>query len=202
MFHISGDMNWHLSPPACAAITVSSQNQYIDDLEEYLLGRLSCGLTTAGWDSFPIAALLTEICCGRFPDLWDTWRQGHSLPADTEFSPGPLVDEITSLIMSLSGSQRGLVIPQLLGTVFRTGDIGAGNEILSLLITRNPDFSACLGSVFTWEKVSVSSPLGFLGRNSNRTEELLEGCGADPNCILYYRMASVREITYWEEVLE
>ena len=122
--------------------------------------------------------------------------------SETGFSPGPLVDEIASLIMSQSWTNRGLVIRQVLNTVFRTGDIGAGNEILSLFITRNPDLSACLGKVFSWENCMIFLPSDdFLGRNSKRTQELLKGCGADPNCILYYRMTSVVEIAYWEEVL-
>ena len=146
------------------------------------------------------AILLTEICCGRSHELWDTWRQGRALPANTVFSPAPLVDEIASIV--LLQSWRSWSTWYLLNTVFRTGDINAGNEILSMLISRSPDFAASLGDIFSWREAMINPPVDFLGKNSDSTQGLLVRCGADQSCILYYRMASVPEIAYWKEVLE
>lgn len=165
-----------------------------------MLAMLSRSLTTISeLDIEALAILLTEICCGRSPELWDTWRQGHGLSADTVFLPGLLIDDIASMVM-LQRS-RGWGTYQVFDTMFRTGDIDAGNRILSLFITQSPSFAASIRSFFSWDQVSIFPPVKFLGKNSGTTQELLEGCGADPSCIIYYRMASVPEITYWEEIV-
>ena len=187
--------------PVSSSLTAGYWGQYIDDLKEYLLDMLSGDLTTASrFDRQTLAILLTEICCGRSPELWDTWRQGHTLPADTGFSPGPLVDEILSILRPWPHEQESIC--RVLNVVFDTGDVDAGNRILSLFITRSPTFAAGLRCLFSWQAVRIRPPVGFLGANSDSTQELLERCGADPKCIMYYRMASVPEISYWEEVLE
>ena len=89
----------------------------------------------------------------------------------------------------------------VLGTVFRTDDIDAGEEILSLFAACSPIFSAGLEIAFSWEELEMSSPVGFLDNKSSGIQELLEKYGADRSCIMYYTMASVPHIAYWEEVL-
>ena len=150
---------------------------------------------------YSLSLLLTEICCGRSPELWDTWRQAHGLPADTVFSPDSLVDEIASTINLQGWPEDADTIYAVLNTVFRAGDIDTGTEILSLFVTRSPGFSAGLGRAFSWEQVEMSPPVYFLDNRSGGILELLEEYGADHNCIMYYTMASVPDITYWEEVL-
>lgn len=189
--------------PVSTVLAADHRDQYIDGLKEFLLDALSRDLLPIEdlLEAQALAGLLTEICCGRLPDLWDTWRQRHALPADTEFSPGPLVDKIVSTVLRiLLPTIREGTIYQLLNTVFRTGDIDAGNGILSLFITRSPNFAASLGDLFTWREATINPPVNFLGKYSDSTQGLLERCGADPSCIMYYRMASVPEIAYWEEV--
>ena len=85
--------------------------------------------------------------------------------------------------------------------MFRIGSIPAGDAILSLFITRIPGFSACLGRTFSWGRVEEQPPVRFLGNYNNSTPEILVECGADPNCLMYYTMASVPEIAYWEDFL-
>ena len=187
--------------PVGSGLNADYHDQYIDDLKEYLLDMLSRDLATVGWDDRQaLAVLLTKICCGRSRELWDTWRQRHTLPADMGFSPGPLVDEILSILQPWPPKQESIC--RVLNEVFDTGDIDAGNGILSLFITRSPTFAAGLRSLFSWQAVRICPPVGFLGTNSDSTQELLERCGADPKCIMYYRMASVLEVSYWEEALE
>ena len=74
-------------------------NRYIDDLKEHLLDMLSRDLSTLRRDEeISLAILLGEIRCGRLPELWDAWRQGRALPADTPFSLDLLIGQILSLI--------------------------------------------------------------------------------------------------------
>ena len=187
-------------PPVLTGLA-GYHDQYIDDIHESLLHMLSRDVATL--DSFhkiSLSLLLTEICCGRSPELWETWRQAHGLPADTAFSPGPLVDEIASIIALQGSLDEVAIIYHVLNTLFRTGDIDAGKEILSLFVTRSPSFSASLIRAFSWEQVRMLPPVHFLNKNSGM-QELLEEYGADHNCIMYYSMASVPDIAYWEEAL-
>ena len=196
-----GDQHYHLCPPAITGLTGEYHNQYIDDVNENFLHLLSKDLATLDcYQKHSLSLLLTETCCGRSPELWDTWRQAHALPADTVFSPTSLVDEIASAII-LGWPEERFIIYDVFNTVFRTGDIDAGFEALSLFVTRIPSFSTSLGRAFSWEGVRMDPPVVFLDNNSSGIQRLLEECGADRNCIMYYTMASVPDIAHWEEVL-
>ena len=124
------------------------------------------------------------------------------MPADTVFSPGPLVDEIASAIILQDWPKEACTIHDVLNTVFRTGNIDAGKEILSLFATRSPSFSASLRREFSWEQLKMYTPAYFLDKKSSGIQELLEEYGADSNCVMYYTMASVPDISYWEEIFE
>ena len=89
------------------------------------------------------------------------------MPEDTGFSPGPLVDEISSILWPWPHEQW--TICRVLDVVFDAGDIDAGNGILSLFITRSPTFVAGLRSLFSWQAVRICPPVGFLGVNSDST---------------------------------
>ena len=191
-----------LCPPVITGLPEDYHNQYIDDINEYSLDMLSRDVATLDCDQrYSLSLLLTEICCGRSPELWDTWRQAHGLPAYTVFSPDSLVDKIASTISLQGWPGNADIIYAVLNTVFRTGDIHSGNEILSLFVTRCPGFSVGLGRAFSWEQVEMRPPVYFLDKKGSGIQELLEGHGADRNCIMYYTMASVPDIAYWEEVL-
>lgn len=185
-------------------LTGDCYDRYLDDRNEYLSDILSRDVATLDWhDKESLTTLLIEICCGRHPALWDIWRQKHALPACTVFPPGPLVDEITSLMMAMPEDQFYMTeeAKDMLNIVFYTGDVDAGNAILSLFITRSPSFSAYLGRNFSWERVGMSPPVHFLGKNGSGARELIERCGADPDCVMYYTMTAIPEIAYWEEVI-
>lgn len=183
-------------------LTGSYHKRYINDLRKHLLDMLSRDPSTLGAEEEKsFAILLTEICCGRLPELENTWQQGRALPADTPFSPDLLIDEILSLIMPRDRAPSMCIVCQVLNAVFRTGDIGAGNEILSLLFRRSPSLSKYIARKFSWDSVHPFPPPHFLGISSDSTLEILEGCGADLNCLRYYAMASVSEIPYWSKVL-
>ena len=188
-------------PPVLTGLTGDYYDQYIDDIKEYFLHMLSRDVATLDdGQRNSLSLLLTEIGCGRSPELWETWRQVHGLPADTVFSPGPLVDEVASIIFLQGSPHQVMTIHHVLNTLFRTGDIDAGKEILSLFVTRSPSFSASLIRAFSWDRVSLRPPAYFLNKSSG-IQELLEENGADHNCIMYYAMASVPDIAYWEEAL-
>ena len=151
-------------------------------------------------ENLSLGLLLAEICCGRSPELRDTWRQAHGLPADTVFSPDFLVDEIASTVSLQGWPENAETLYAVLNTLFRTDDIDAGKEILSLLVTRSPGFSASLIRAFSWKEVKTNPPVNFLNKSSG-IRELLEEYGADHNCIMYYAMAIAPDIACWEEVL-
>ena len=192
------------NPSVIPRLTGDYHDQYIDDISEYFLDILSRDAANPDFcEGYKLCALLTEICCGRSPELWDTWRQARGLPADMVFSPCPLVDEIDSTITIIlqSRPEGAYLIYGVLIAVFRTGDIDVGKEILSLLVTRGSSFSAVLGRAFSWEQTEMWPPVDFLDNKGSGIQKLLEEYGADPNCIMYYTMVSVRDIAYWEEAI-
>ena len=182
----------------------SYHDRYIDDLEEHLLYLLSRDLSALSpEDGMSLAIILGEICCGRLPELWNAWLQGRALPADTPFSPDHLIDEVLSLIDPPGRPPTIYDVCHVFNEVFRRGAINedASVEVLSLLLRRRPSFSNFVGSLFTCEKSGVSPPAYFLAFSSDRTMQILERCGADPNHLRLYAMMSVPKIPYWEELI-
>ena len=201
--HFSFRQYFSLSGIFDIGLAGSYHDRYIDDLKEHLLYLLSRDMSTLNREErTPLAIILGEICCGRLPDLWDTWLQGRALPADTPFSPDYLIDEVLSLIDPLDR-------PPTIGAVFLFNSMfrrGAANEdadieVLSLLLRRRPSFSNYVGSLFTYDQLDTPALAFFLAFRSVRTMEILERCGADPNDLRIYAMMSVREIPYWEELI-
>ena len=182
----------------------SYHDRYIDDLKEYLLYLLSRDMSTLSpEEGMSLAIILGEICCGRLPELWNAWLQGHALPADTPFSPDHLIDEVLSLIDPPDRPPINYDVCHVFNEVFRRGAANedASVEVLSLLLRRRPSFSNFVVSLFTWCREDSFAPAYFLVFSSDRTMEILERCGADPNHLRLYAMMSVREIPYWEELI-
>ena len=167
----------------------------------------TCYLSTLRRDEeISLAILLGEIRCGRLPELWDAWRQGRALPADTPFSLDLLIGQILSLIDPPGRLRDHYDVCRVFNSVFRTGaaNVDASIEVLSLLLRRCESFSNYVGSIFTWDFARCRSfpHAYFLAFGGDRTIEILEVCGADPNRLRVYAMESVPEIPYWEELLK